>query len=150
MQLCCDVTSKASQAALNKLGFCMNMLGSSFAPLSFTFMPAECIYRATKAAMSRVISCFRAARRIAPCARSSGDCVNTRLSRATAWNVSRQHHVCIAYWPAWNVIPPSMCLQHHVLELPSKAGAVADGPVLGVLMLVMLPKQGHTSALSCQ
>ena len=32
-QLCCDVTSKALQAALNKLVFGVNMLGSSFAPL---------------------------------------------------------------------------------------------------------------------
>ena len=63
-QLCGDVTSKASQAALNKLGFGVNMLGSSFAPLSYTLMPAECesadayreAYRATKAAVRRVIS----------------------------------------------------------------------------------------------
>ena len=41
-QLCGDVTSKASQAALNKLGFGVNMLGSSFAPLSYTLIPADC------------------------------------------------------------------------------------------------------------
>ena len=42
-QLCCDVlTSKASQAALNKLGVGVNMPGSSFAPLSYTRMPADC------------------------------------------------------------------------------------------------------------
>ena len=64
MQLCCDVTSKASQAALNKMGFGVNMLGSSFAPLSYTLIPVECetadayreAYRATKAAVRRVIS----------------------------------------------------------------------------------------------
>ena len=63
-QLCGDVTSKASQAALNKLGFGVNMLGSSFAPLSYTLMPSECesadayreAYRATKVAVRRVIS----------------------------------------------------------------------------------------------
>ena len=62
-QLCGDVTSKASTVALNKLGFGVNMLGSSFAPLSYTRMPAECesadayreAYRATKAAARRVI-----------------------------------------------------------------------------------------------
>ena len=42
VQLQGDVTAKASQAALNKLGFGVNMLGSSFAPLSFTLIPAEC------------------------------------------------------------------------------------------------------------
>ena len=51
-------------------------------------------------------------------------------SSATARSVSRWRHLCIAYWPVWCVIPPSVCLQ-HVWELPSKACAVADGPVLG-------------------
>ena len=63
-QLCGDVTAKASQAALNKLGFGVNMLGSSFAPLSYTLIPAECesaaayreAFRATKAAIRRVIT----------------------------------------------------------------------------------------------
>ena len=63
-QLCGDVTLKASQAALNKLGFGVNMLGSSFAPLFYTLMPAGCEsadayregYRATKAAVCPVIS----------------------------------------------------------------------------------------------
>ena len=41
-QLCRDVTSKASTAALNKLRFCVNMLGSSFAPLSHTVMQNVC------------------------------------------------------------------------------------------------------------
>ena len=63
-QLCGDVTSKASQATLNKPGFGVNMLGSSFAPLSYTLMPAECesayayreAYHHTKAAVCHVIS----------------------------------------------------------------------------------------------
>ena len=62
-QLCGDVTPKASQATLNKLGFSVNMLGSSFAPLSYTLIQAECesadayreAYQATKAAVRRVI-----------------------------------------------------------------------------------------------
>ena len=62
-------------------------------------------------------------------------------------SVSRMHHVCIAYWPVWCVIPTSVCRQ-RVWELQSKADAVADGPVLGVLMSVMFPKQGRASALS--
>ena len=91
-QLCGDVTSKASQAALNKLEFDVNMLGSSFAPLSYTLIPAECetadayreAYRATKAAVPRVISfhCLHVPRRIAPRAPASADYVNTRRSRA--------------------------------------------------------------------
>ena len=64
VQLQGDVTAKASQAALNKLGFSVNMLGSSFAPLSYTLIPAECesadayreAFRATKAAIRRVIA----------------------------------------------------------------------------------------------
>ena len=68
-----SLTSKASQAALNKLGFGLNMLGSSFAPLSYTLIPAECetadayheAYRATKAAVRRIIS-------LPPCSRE--DC----------------------------------------------------------------------------
>ena len=62
--LCGNVTSKASQATLNKVGFGVNMFGSSFAPLWYTLMLAECesadayreAYRATKAAVHRVIS----------------------------------------------------------------------------------------------
>ena len=64
VQLQGDVTAKASQAALNKLGFGVNMLGSSFAPLSFTLIPAECesaaAYReawtGTKAAIRALIA----------------------------------------------------------------------------------------------
>ena len=47
-QLCGDVTSKASTAALNKLGFGINMLGSSFQVCSFAIysyavvIPAKC------------------------------------------------------------------------------------------------------------
>ena len=63
VQLQGDVTAKASQAALNKLGFGVNMLGSSFAPLSFTLIPAECesaaayreAFNATKAAIRALI-----------------------------------------------------------------------------------------------
>jgi hypothetical protein len=40
-QLQCDVTSKASTAALNKLGFGVNMLGGHFAPWTYTLIPAE-------------------------------------------------------------------------------------------------------------
>ena len=42
VQLHGDVTFKASKAALNKLGFSVNMLGSHFAPVSYTLVPAEC------------------------------------------------------------------------------------------------------------
>jgi hypothetical protein len=35
------VTSKASTAALNKLGFGVNMLGGHFAPWTYTLIPAE-------------------------------------------------------------------------------------------------------------
>jgi hypothetical protein len=41
VQLQCDVTSKASTAALNKLGFGVNMLGGHFAPWTYTLIPAE-------------------------------------------------------------------------------------------------------------
>jgi hypothetical protein len=41
VQLQTDVTYKASTAALNKLGFCVNMLGWHFAPWSYTLIPAE-------------------------------------------------------------------------------------------------------------
>ena len=37
-----DVTFKASKAALNKLGFGVNMLEGHFAPVSYTLIPAEC------------------------------------------------------------------------------------------------------------
>lgn len=64
MQLHGDVTSKASQAALNKLGFGVNMLGSHFAPLSYSLMPAETesaraytqAYRASKQAIRKIIA----------------------------------------------------------------------------------------------
>jgi hypothetical protein len=70
VQLHGDVTSKASQAALNKLGFGVNMLGAHFAPLAFAIMPAECesceayvqAWRATKASvrsMLRLPTCDR-------------------------------------------------------------------------------------------
>ena len=89
-QLCGDVTSKASQAALNKLGFGVNMLGSSFAPLSFTLMPAECesqrlIVKPIAPPRQRCVvsfHCLDAPRRIAPRASASADYVNTRPSRA--------------------------------------------------------------------
>ena len=63
VQLFGDVTSKASTAALNKLGFGVNMLGNRFAPLSFTMIPAEtessaaysAAYEVTKSAVRRVI-----------------------------------------------------------------------------------------------
>ena len=42
VQLHGDVTSKASAAALNKLGFGVNMLGAHFAPLSYALLPAGC------------------------------------------------------------------------------------------------------------
>ena len=32
-------------------------------------------------------------------------------SSATARSVSRQRHACIAYWPVWCVMQPSVCLQ---------------------------------------
>jgi hypothetical protein len=41
VQLQTDVTSKASAAALNKLGFGVNMLGRHFAPWTYTLIPAE-------------------------------------------------------------------------------------------------------------
>ena len=41
-QLCGDVTSKASTAALNKLGFGVSMLGAHFAPWTYSLIPAEC------------------------------------------------------------------------------------------------------------
>ncbi len=41
VQLQSDVTSKASTAALNKLGFGVNMLGGHFAPWTYTLIPAE-------------------------------------------------------------------------------------------------------------
>ena len=41
VQLLCDVTSKASTAALNKLAFGVNMLGGHFAPWTCTLIPAE-------------------------------------------------------------------------------------------------------------
>jgi len=64
VQLFGDVTGKASTAALNKLGFGVNMLGSHFAPLSFSLIPAECessqayteAYRALKASVRTMIS----------------------------------------------------------------------------------------------
>ena len=37
-----DVTYKASKAALNKLGFGVNMLGSHFALVTYTLIPADC------------------------------------------------------------------------------------------------------------
>ena len=40
--LCGDVTSKASTAALSKLGFGVNMLGAHFAPWTYSLIPAEC------------------------------------------------------------------------------------------------------------
>ena len=68
VQLFGDVTSKASTAALNKLGFGVNMLGSHsheshFAPLSFSLIPAQCestqaydeAYRAIKSAVRYLI-----------------------------------------------------------------------------------------------
>jgi hypothetical protein len=63
VQLQGDVTAKASTAAFNKLGFGVNMLGSHFAPLSFSLIPAECessqayaeAYRALKAAVRLLI-----------------------------------------------------------------------------------------------
>ena len=42
VQLFVNVTGKASTAALNRLGFGVNRLGSHFAPLSFSLIPAEC------------------------------------------------------------------------------------------------------------
>ena len=75
------------------------------------------------------------------------DGAHVTCSSASARSVSRRRHVCIAYWPVWCVIPPSVCLQ-HVWQLPSKAGAVADGPVLGAVMSVKLAKRGHASDLS--
>jgi hypothetical protein len=64
VQLMGDVTSKASSAALNKLGLGVNMLGNRFAPLSFTLIPAETesaavyaqAYAVTKSAIRRIIS----------------------------------------------------------------------------------------------
>ena len=64
VQLHGDVTFKASKAALNKLGFGVNMLGSHFAPVSYTLIPAESesseaykqAWRATKAAARRIMS----------------------------------------------------------------------------------------------
>lgn len=41
VQLFGDVTHKASQAAFNKLGFGVNMLGSRFAPWTYTLIPRE-------------------------------------------------------------------------------------------------------------
>jgi hypothetical protein len=41
VQLQCDVTSKVSTAALNKLGFGVSMLGGHYAPWTYTLMPAE-------------------------------------------------------------------------------------------------------------
>ena len=41
VQLHGDVTFMASKAALNKLGFGVNMLGSHFAPVTYTLIPAE-------------------------------------------------------------------------------------------------------------
>ena len=41
VQLLGDVTAKASTAALNKLGFGVNMLGNRVAPFSFTLIQAE-------------------------------------------------------------------------------------------------------------
>ena len=66
VQLHGDVTFKASQAALNKLGFGVNMFGSHFAPVSYTLIPAECesshceaykqAWSATKAVARRIMS----------------------------------------------------------------------------------------------
>ncbi len=47
VQLQCDVTSKVSTAALNKLGFGVNMLGGHYAPYTFTLIPAETETEAT-------------------------------------------------------------------------------------------------------
>ena len=41
-QLCGDVTSKASTAALNKLCFSVNMLGAHFAQWTYSLIPAKC------------------------------------------------------------------------------------------------------------
>ena len=64
VQLHGDVTSMASKAALNKLGFSVDMLGSHFAPVTNTLIPAECesseaykqAWSATKAAARRIMS----------------------------------------------------------------------------------------------
>jgi len=64
VQLFGDVTHKASQAAFNKLGFGVNMLGSRFAPWTYTLIPAQTeshaayseAYKASKAATRRIIS----------------------------------------------------------------------------------------------
>ena len=41
MQLHGDVTFRASMAALNKLGFSVNMLARHFAPVTYTLIPTE-------------------------------------------------------------------------------------------------------------
>ena len=60
------------------------------------------------------------------------DGARVTCSSATALSVSRRRHVCIAYWPVWCAIPPSVCRQ-HIWEVLIKGCAVVDGPVLGAL-----------------
>jgi len=64
VQLFGDVTSKASSAALNKLAFGVNMLGSRFAPVACSLIPAKCestqaytqTYKAMKNAVRMLIT----------------------------------------------------------------------------------------------
>jgi hypothetical protein len=77
VQLLCDVTSKASTAALNKLAFGVNMLGGHFAPWTCTLIPAESESEAAySAAYAASKNATRAVMRLPLC--EDDDCLTCR------------------------------------------------------------------------
>ena len=85
VQLLCDVTSKASTAALNKLAFGVNMLGGHFAPWTCTLIPAESESEAAySAAYAASKNATRAVMRLPLC--EDDDCLTCHAAEPTqAW-----------------------------------------------------------------
>ena len=85
VQLLCDVTSKASTAALNKLAFGVNMLGGHFAPWTCTLIPAESESEAAySAAYAASKNATRAVMRLPLC--EDDDCLTYHAAEPTqAW-----------------------------------------------------------------